>query len=75
MLCVLTLLLSLALPLLNNKPSVCECVCGAIFGPFKATKRSPLSCSFSLFLFSIFLQLYGTEQEPIGNVNCGDLQE
>lgn len=46
MLCVLTLLLSLALPLLNNKPSVC----GAIFGPFKATKRSPLSCSLSLSL-------------------------
>lgn len=59
--CVFILTLSLALPLLNNNPSVFKCVCGAIFGPSKATKHSLLSCSFSLFLCFWPLLLYGSE--------------
>lgn len=54
MLCVLTLLLSLALPLLNNKPSVCECV-WRYFWPLqghKALSSLLLFLSLSLFPFS-----------------------
>lgn len=64
--------LPLALSLLNNNPSVCKCLWD-YFWPLQGHKAlSSLLVLFFYFCFCL-LQLCGTEEEPIENINWSDL--